>query len=63
MPVGGDVFDRFVRRAEDVARKGAIMSAASVRGNVVLRPCEVKPDETSGDRFVVEWTGNEGYGA
>jgi hypothetical protein len=59
-PVGGDVFDRFVWRAEDMAKKGEIMSAASARGNTAPGPCEEKPDETGKARgdivvgFVVE---------
>ena len=43
--VGGDVFDRSIWRVGDMARKGEIMSAASVRGCAMFCPCEEKPDE------------------
>jgi len=64
LPVGLGALGRFLWRVGDMARKGVIMSAASVTGNDALFPSEEKPadtGETSGDvaaRLVVEWAGD-----
>lgn len=58
LPVGGGVLARCVWWLEGARRKGEIMSAASVTGNVVC-PLEEKPEEIGemsdvGARLVVE---------
>ena len=54
------MFDRFVWRTGDVARKGVIMLAASAMGGAVLCLVKVIPGKACdvGVRLVVEWTGD-----